>query len=279
MSDLSVSRSRTGRPSAATRSAAEPRPSQSRLVINGIRLLVVLVVLVLWQLSVSRHWVSELLLPAPREVLSAMKGGLISGEWWPHIGVTVLETLLGFLVGLVLAAVLGTVFAFIPVLRRALYPFVLASQTFPKIAVAPLLIVALGYGLGPKVAIAALLAFFPILVATMAGLTEIDPDEHNLMRSIQAGTWHEMRYLRIPNAMSYVFPAMDVAIVFSLLGAIVAEFLGASAGMGYLIQQRSAYGDIPTIFGALFVMVAIGLSFKGLLALLHRMLPTSIVPK
>lgn len=247
--------------------------------VNAVRLGVIALFFGLWHASASNLWVSHLLLPPIIDVAMSLKRGLLDGLWWGDIRMTVLETIFGFGIGLIGAVLVGILFAFVPVLRRALYPFVIAFQCFPKVAVAPVMIIILGYGMGPKVAIAALLAFFPILVATIAGLTEINPDEHNLMRAIRAPWIYELRYLRIPNAMSYVFPAMDVAIVFSLLGAIVAEFLGANEGLGYIVQQRAAFGDTATIYGALVVMAAVGLLFKGALTLLRQYLPRSIVPR
>ncbi|MGE0796938.1 MAG: ABC transporter permease [Lautropia sp.] len=263
-----------GRNSATRRRAISPA-----VQVNAVRLAVIVLFFGLWQASASNNWVSHLLAPPPWDVVMSLKRGLIDGLWWGDIGITVLETVLGFGIGFTVAVLVGTVFAFVPLLRRALYPFVIAFQCFPKVAVAPVLIVVLGYGIGPKVATAALLAFFPILVATIAGLTEINPDEHNLMRAIRASWVYELRYLRIPNAMSYVFPAMDVAIVFALLAAIVAEFLGANQGLGYIVQHRAAYGDTATIYGALVVMAVIGLLFKGVLTLLKHYLPRSIVPR
>src|SRR5699024_9206464 len=124
---------------------------------------------------------------------------------------------------------------FVDTIRISLYPYIIAAQTFPKIAIAPLLITWLGYGWSPKIVIGATLAFFPVFANTIAGLREVNNDELDLLRSLKASSWQEFRYLRLPNALSYIFPSLTVAAVMSLLGVIVGEFVGASAGLGYLI--------------------------------------------
>lgn len=263
----------------ATSRVATSVRRRDRRQVAVLQLSVLLATVLAWQLLSIHGLVSPLLVPPPVAVVSSIQVGLLDGLWWRHIGVTLSETIGGFGIGVTAGLVTGAVFAFVPLLRRVLYPFIVALQCFPKIAIVPVLIVALGYGQAPKVAISAILAFFPVLTATIAGLTEIDADERNLLRSLQATPLQELRYLRLPNAMSYIFPAMDVAIVLALLGAIVGEFVGARAGLGYLVQERSAFADTATIYGVLIVMSAIGLLLRAAINGFRIGLPRRMVPK
>lgn len=245
----------------------------------GLQLATLVIILLLWYLAAENEWVTPLLLPRPADVLAALDEGLAGGSWWEHIGITLTETGLGFLIGSALGLAVGALFAFVTVLRTALYPYVLALMSLPKIAIAPLLIVAFGYDLTPKVIIATLLAFFPVLTAATAGLSEVDPDELSLMRAMQASRWEELRYLRLPNAMSYVFPSFDVALIGALLGAVAAELVGAQAGLGYLMSQGQAYGDVAGMYGILIILAVVGAGMHVLISVIQRVLPTSVVPK
>lgn len=220
---------------------------------------VLIVVIAVWQIAYAARFASRLVLPSPGNTVASLGRGLFGGEWWPHIQITLVETLLAFAIGLVAALVIGSVFAFLPLVRKSFYPYVIAIQTFPKIAIAPLLVTWLGYGLAPKIAIGALLAFFPIFTNTVAGFTEVDRDELDLMRSLRAGWRQQLRYLLVPNAVTYIFPALNVAAVNSLLGVIVGEFVGAQEGLGYIIQQKAFLGDIAGVFAVLLILAAIGL--------------------
>lgn len=173
----------------------------------------------------------------------------------------------------------GAFLAFIPLLSSAVYPYILAFQAFPKIAIAPLFIIWLGYGDAPKVIIATSLVFFPIIGATMAGLIDVDPDQHNLMRSVGATKRQELRHLRLPRAMSYIFPSLDVAVVVALLGVITVEIVGAESGLGRVITARATYGDTEAVYAAMIVLALAGAILHVLVKVLHSVMPQSIVPK
>lgn len=213
-----------------------------------------------WQLAVTLEVTSSLILPAPLDVADSLRAGLTpgTGSWWGDIGVTLQTTTIGFFIGIAVAFVLGTLLAYVEVLRMAIYPYVIFFQTFPKVAIAPLLVSWLGYGLTPKAVIGALLAFFPMFTNTLAGMSEIDKDELRLMRSLGASRMQEMRLLRLPNTMPYIFAAMDVALVMSLLGVIVGEFVGADAGLGFRIQDRTAFGDTASVYAVLLILGVLG---------------------
>ncbi|PUA82629.1 ABC transporter permease [Nocardioides currus] len=269
----------TALPQPGGRATRKQRKGPSLGLRIGLPLLVGVVLVGAWELVTRRDMVSPLLLPAPADVWSALDAGIIQGLWWGDIRVTLTEMVIGFGIGVVAGLLLGALFAYSAISRIAFYPYIIALQSFPKIAVAPLLVVALGYGMSPKIAVAASLAYFPVMTAAIAGFTEIDKDEHNFMRSIGASRWHEMRYLRMPNAMSYLFPSLDVALIVALLGAVAAELVGAREGLGYVLVERQAFGDTPAIFAALVVLAAIGVVLQALVVLLRRVLPRSVVPR
>ncbi|MEV0618320.1 ABC transporter permease [Nonomuraea sp. NPDC050404] len=224
-----------------------------------------------WQAVASAGIVSPLILAPPTEVVSVLFRLAADGTLWPNLLATVNETLLGFVLAVVAAVVVGSVFAFSPILRNAVYPYILISQTFPKVAIAPLIVAALGYGLAPKVTLAALLAFFPVLTNTIAGLTEVSEDEVNLFRAMRASRWQELRYLRIPNALAFIFPALNSAAVLALIGAIVGEFVAAREGVGYAIAQYTVTGEVAATYAMLIALSMFGLVVYGVLSLAERL--------
>lgn len=237
------------------------RPHRRDGVKAAVLAFIVLVLtLAIWQWAVAAEITSELILPAPAAVLEALQNGLFAeqGSWWADIWATLKSTLIGFAIGVILALVLGTLLAYVRVLRLAFYPYVIFFQTFPKIAIAPLLVAWLGYGIWPKIVIGALLAFFPTFSNTVTGMSEVDTDEVRLLRSFGAGRLKELRFLRLPNALPYIFAAMDVALVVSLLGVIVGEFVGSSAGLGFRIQDRTAFGDTASVYAVLLILGVMG---------------------
>ena len=277
--DKQVDHGREGADAEGLNAARRSKIRRVRARNLAMQLGVLAVFVVGWIVVADNEWVTPLLLPQFGEVLSALNSGLIDGQWWPHIGLTMKETVLGFVLGVILGFVVGALFAFVKPLRTAFYPYVIALMSFPKIAIAPLLIVAFGYDMTPKVIIATLLAFFPVMTSATAGLAEVDPDELNLMRAMGASKWDELRYLRVPNAMSYVFPSLDVALIGALLGAVAAELIGAQGGLGYILSQGQALGDVAGMYGVLILLAMLGASMHVIITVIRRLLPMSIVPK
>jgi NitT/TauT family transport system permease protein len=258
-----------------------PTPNRTAVLAKniGLRLIVPAVTLLAWWYTTSNDMVSPLIVPAPADVWDALNSYLFSGVWNEDIMSSARATLWSFAIGLVLGIVGGSIMAFIASVKTAVYPYILAFQAFPKIAVAPLFVVWLGYGDAPKIIIGTSLAFFPVISATMAGLLDVDPDEHNLMRSVGARKAQELRHLRLPRAMSYVFPALDIAVVGALLGVITAEIVGTEYGLGRVITERAAYGDSAAVYAVLIVLAVAGAILHLAVSILHRVMPRSIVPK
>lgn len=210
-----------------------------------------------WELACRFFHIPEYILPMPSVFLSRMFG---SGTLlWQHTLVTGEEILIGFGLGAVIGIPLGLIIALMPSLERAFYPLIVFIQLIPKVAIAPLLIVWFGFGMFPKVLLTFLLCFFPTLVNSMVGFKAIDPRILYITRSMGATGWQTFRYVRVPSALPYIFAGLSVSIVMAVTGAIVAEFVGANAGLGYLMLRGSSYLDTALMFAVLVVLSVLGL--------------------
>jgi NitT/TauT family transport system permease protein len=196
--------------------------------------------------------------------------GISSGLYVEHIWITLIETLLGFLLGATVALTLGIGIGLSRRVEYFLYPFIVMIQSMPKVALAPLIIVWFGLGLTSKVVNAALVAFFPLMVNTIVGLRSTDEDRLNLMKSLAATRGQIFWMLQLPNAMPYVFAGLEVAMIFALTGSIVAEFVGAQSGLGMLIQSMNFTMDVAGQFSVLFILSMVGLLLNSLVAFARR---------
>jgi NitT/TauT family transport system permease protein len=237
-----------------------------------LRLLLIAAVLGIWEACVWYFKIRSFILPPPSEVFLALYRGFASNLYPEHIGVTLLETFLGFVLGTALAFILGTFVALSRRVEYFLYPFIVMFQAMPKVALAPLIIVWFGLGLTSKVINAALVAFFPLMVNTIVGLRSAEEDRINLMRSLAASKWQIFWMLRLPNALPFIFAGLEIAMIFALIGAIVAEFIGAEKGLGMLIQSMNINVDVAGQFSILLILSAIGLVLNGIVGLTRRRL-------
>jgi len=186
-----------------------------------LRLLLVVAVLTVWEGAVRLFSIPAFILPAPSSIALALWRGIESTLYLDHIRITVVETLLGFVFGSILALVLGTMIALSRRAEYFLYPFIVMFQSMPKVALAPLIIVWFGLGLTSKVAQAAVTAFFPLMVNTIAGLRSADEDRVALMQSLDASNMQILTMLRLPSALPFIMAGFEIAMVLSLIGAIV----------------------------------------------------------
>jgi NitT/TauT family transport system permease protein len=184
--------------------------------------------------------------------------GIASGELIRHFWITFYETIAGFVFGAAFGLVMGALIAQFPLLERTLYPYVVAFQTLPKVAIAPIIVIWFGYGVTSKVIITATIAFFPLLANTIVGLRAAPKEQIELMVAFTASRWQIFRMARLPQALPYIFVGLDVAIVLSVIGAIVGEFVGAQAGLGYLILQRNFTMDMAGVFAILVILSLLG---------------------
>jgi len=233
-------------------------------------LLLFAAMIALWQLAVSVFGVREYLLPSPMSVLRSMFSGEI--DWVRHTWVTALAIFGAFLIAAVAGVLLGTVIAWSDTLARALMPFLVFVNTLPKVAVAPLFLLWLGYGIVPNMLIGALIGFFPVVINTAVGLTQIDTDMLDLGRVFSAPKWKVFAKIRIPNAYPYILSALKVTATSAVVGAIVGEFVASQHGLGYVIITSQSSMNTPLAFGALVWISILGLALYGAVAGLSRVL-------
>jgi putative hydroxymethylpyrimidine transport system permease protein len=238
--------------------------------------LLVVALLALWQLAASSGFLADVLgldsflVPAPSEIATSLaeNEGLLAENAW----VTLREVLLGFAAAVVLGAALASILHLSPVLRRAFYPLTVASQTIPIIVVAPILVVWFGFGIGPKIAIIALICFFPIVVNALDGLATTPPEQRKLMRSLGAGRLRTFTTLEVPTALPYLFSGAKVAVAVAVIGAVFGEWAGSDAGLGHLMLQDNASLEVPRLFASMVVLSVIATTLFALLALAERRL-------
>jgi NitT/TauT family transport system permease protein len=224
----------------------------------------------IWEFVVRAFNVPDYLLPAPSAIAKSLYLGLASGLFVRSFFTTLLEAVLGFLIATIAGVVIGTLIAEFKVFERLIYPYVVALQSVPKIAIAPLIIVWLGYGLDSKIVMSATIAFFPVLVNVIVGLKSADQDKLDLMRSLKASRWQQLTFVRFPTALPFIFAGLDVAVIFSVLGAIVAEFVGSEVGLGHLILAFNFNLDIAAVFACLLLLSAMGMTLHAIIQWLQK---------
>jgi NitT/TauT family transport system permease protein len=223
-----------------------------------------------WELIVRGFAISKIVLPPPSAIAVAFWQSAREGELHWHLAVTLYEVLAGFVLGSVGGLLLGFVIALSPLMERIFYPYVVAFQTVPKVAVAPIIVIWFGYGVSSKVVITATIAFFPLLANTIMGLRAAPQDQIEMMVSYTASRWQVFRMVRLLQALPYIFVGLDVAIVLSVIGAIVGEFVGAKAGLGYLILQKNFNFDMAGTFAILIILSVIGVGLHALIGIAQR---------
>jgi NitT/TauT family transport system permease protein len=236
----------------------------------ALRVAMLVGLLAMWEAAVRALRIPAFILPPPSQVGAALYRGAVSGIYLQHLWITLAETLLGFALGSAVAFVVGTALAVSRRTEYFLYPLIVMFQSMPKVALAPLVVIWFGLGLTSKVVSAALIAFFPLLVNTVVGLRSADEDRVDLMRSLAASELQIFRMLRLPSALPFIMAGLEVAMVFSLVGAIVAEFVGAEAGLGMLIQSRNFSMDVAGEFAILFILAVMGLLLNTALVSVRR---------
>jgi len=224
----------------------------------------------LWQLAVSFLGLREYLLPSPLSVLQALVGDEI--PWGRHIWVTGVEIVGAFVLAGVAGVVLGAAIAWSPAMSRALTPFLVFVNTLPKVAIAPLFLMWMGYGILPNMLIGALIGFFPVVINTAVGLTQIDQDLIDLGRVFNAPKWKVFLKIRVPNAYPYILSALKVTATAAVVGAIVGEFVASQRGLGYVIITTQSSMNTPVAFAALVWISVLGLLLFGFVAALSRIL-------
>jgi len=231
--------------------------------------------LIVWEAAVTIWKIPAYILPGPSGILVALYRGLDSsllgrGGYYYHFAVTFYEAILGLLIGSFGGIVLGTLVSQFPFFERTLFPWIVAFQAVPKIALAPLFVLWFGFGLTSKIVMVIVITFFPLLINSIAGFKSVDLEQIDLLRSYSASPWQIFKMVKLPNALPYIFAGLDMAVVLSVLGAIVGEFVGARSGLGALIMQMNASMDVRGVFSVLVILAALGLALHFLVVRIER---------
>jgi len=247
--------------------------SPSAFQVRLLSAALLLALLGLWEMVVRSAGLSALVLPAPSAVAMSLWSGLASGYFWPHLAATLQALLLGFAAGSVVGLLAGMALAESPLLERVLKPYVVVSQVVPKLALAPLFVLWFGFGLLPTVLITALICFFPLMENTLTGLRQADVQRLQLFRMLGATRLQTLLRLKLPTALPAILAGLRVALVLALVGVVVAEFMGASRGLGAVVIAAQGMMDTTLMFAALVLIAAIGLLlYQGCLLLERRLL-------
>ncbi|NLC35354.1 MAG: ABC transporter permease [Alcaligenaceae bacterium] len=235
--------------------------------------LLLLAMLLTWEWAVHAFDWSELVLPSPSAVTRSLWRGLHTGYFWPHIMQTLVEVVAGLALGTAVGFLCGLALGESAFGRQVFMPYILASQVIPKLALAPLLTVWLGFGTLPVVVITALVCFFPLLEGTMTGIAQTDPTRLQLFRMLGATHWQTLWRLKVPSGWPAILAGFRIAAVLALVGAVVGEFIGASQGLGALIIAAQGAMDTALMFAVLILITLMGLLlYLGALWIPNRLL-------
>jgi ABC-type nitrate/sulfonate/bicarbonate transport system permease component len=240
--------------------------------------LVLVALLGAWQIAASTGILAsvfnleDFLVASPAEVASSLweNRALLAENAW----VTLREVVLGFGCGLVAGVGFAVALHFSETLRRATYPLIVASQAIPIVAIAPILIVLFGFGIWPKLVVVALICFFPITVNVLDGLRSVDTGAIKLMRTLDASRWQTFRRVEAPTALPYAFSGAKISVAVAVIGAVFAEWVSSSSGLGFLIRQDNAQLETARLFAEVAVLAAMAIALFGLLALAERRVVT-----
>jgi NitT/TauT family transport system permease protein len=219
--------------------------------------IVITVGVLLWALLVRWQQLPPFILPGPALVGQKLGQTLADGTLLRHAQVTLVEIALGLLLGLSAALLVGYLLGKHRALEHLASPYIVASQSIPIVAIAPLLVIWLGSGLASKVIVCAMISFFPTLIATIVGIRSVDSDLHDLMRSLRASRFQIFARLELPSALPVIFGGLRLSVTLAVVGAVVGEFVGADAGLGFLINLARGVLDTPLMFVAVFALVVI----------------------
>jgi NitT/TauT family transport system permease protein len=246
--------------------------SLPRLAGYGLPVLSFVIGIILWQLAVMVFDIPSYLIPAPLGIVGALTDGKI--DWVRHTLITLQEALLGFAIGVFVGYVIALVITLSPFLNKILMPYIVGLQVLPKVAIAPVLYVILGFSDVSRILLVIILTFFPVAINVSTGLTDVDRNHVYLLRSLGAGSVTIFRKVRLPNSMPYFFDGLRIAVSGALVGAIVAEFVSSSKGLGFLILNSQYTFNTTAAFAAFVILTALGLVlYAGVVVAGRRLMP------
>ncbi len=229
--------------------------------------LILLAVLGTWEVYVYIKEIPHFILPPPSKIVVTLfeeHDRLLKHSW-----VTLQEMLLGFALAVSVGVPLAVLMFEFPILEKAFYPYVIGSQTVPVFAIAPLLVVWFGFGIASKVMMAAIIVFFSIVLTTLDGLKSTDPDTVDLFKILRASRWQILWKVRIPTALPFIFSGAKIGISISTIGAVIGEWVGASAGLGFLMLYANSTLEVDLVFAAIFSLTFLGLGLFAIMSLLE----------
>jgi NitT/TauT family transport system permease protein len=235
-----------------------------------IRLLTIAAFLLSWEAFIRVTNAPAYLVPPPAKVAEKFLRIAADGSLLRHTWVTLIEVLGGLALGMLVATLLGYAVARSVAVEQALAPYLVASQAVPIVAIAPLLVIWFGFGMFSKILISALIVFFPILINTVAGVRGVPAELHDLMRSLRASRWQTFLKLEVPAALPVVLAGLKIGATLSVIGAVVGEFAGADAGLGYLISLADGQYDTARMFVGVFMLVALALALYGTVSTVEK---------
>jgi ABC-type nitrate/sulfonate/bicarbonate transport system permease component len=240
-------------------------------------LLLLVIVFVLWEVLVRLLHVEAYILPPPSRIMAVFftRFGFLLG----HAAATLVEVALGIVLGVAGGFVLAVLIFYSRTLERALYPLIIASQMIPVFAIAPLLVIWFGYGLWPKVTVAGLIVFFPIVVNMVDGLRSVNEETIDVLRTLNATRIQIFLRVRLPGSLPSLFSGLKVGVTLSVVGATIGEWVGAKSGLGYLMIQSNALLRIDLVFAAIFMLSLLGLLLFALVSIMERRLLRWMVPR
>lgn len=230
--------------------------------------LLVLALIVVWEVSVRAASVPVYILPAPSQVASRLISH--APNLAMHGATTLAEALLGFSLGCGVSLLAAAAMVHSPVLERSLLPLAILLKVTPVVAIAPLLVIWLGFGLAPRAVVAALLTFYPMLINALAGFRAVSAEASDVLTALAASRWEVFRFLRWPSALPYLFAGARVAVPLSLIGAVVGEWAGAESGLGRAVLLAYTNLDLPELFAAVVVLAILGTTLTGVLGVIER---------
>jgi NitT/TauT family transport system permease protein len=247
-------------------------PIRPTLLNRAISSVLFIALLGLWEFAVRYFNVPAFVIPKPSSVAVALYNGLASGLYLWHMGITLAEVIAGFVIGSGIGFLLGVGIATNRYVEYFVYPYAIVLQSLPKVALAPLIVLWFGLGITSKVIAAALICFFAVMVNTIAGLRSVDQDRVDLVRSLDGSNFQVFWMLRLPAALPVIMAGLEIALTFALIGAVVAEFIGAENGLGMLVQSMNFSMDVAGSFSVLVVLAVVGLALNQLVVLLRKRL-------
>ena len=251
--------------------------SSQKLLGQFLVLVTPFLFLLIWHLIAAGT--TPLILPSPYDVFMRLVSYFINGRVWPHLFMTTQEILAGFVLGSILGIGFGTLVSESDIARKVIMPYIIVTQALPKFALAPMLVIWFGFGMAPKVIIAALIAFFPLVENTYMGLTTTPQPQLELFRALRASRITTLLKLRIPHAVPAIFSGFRVALMLSLVGAVVAEYVGANQGLGALIIVSQGTLDTELMFVAFVILTVLGLCLDWLHGLVYKIVLVKLYGK